>query len=72
MATKRPAKIVSKKKGKAIAKSCPVCQTEMQITRVLRSTDGPSGMLWVCTSASCMAVVTKHDVHVGSLLDKAA
>lgn len=72
MATKRPAKIASKKKGKASARTCPVCQTDMQISRVVRSSEGPSGMLWVCTSATCMAVMTKHGVHVGSLLDKAA
>ncbi|MBA2662134.1 MAG: hypothetical protein H0U74_07535 [Bradymonadaceae bacterium] len=72
MATKRPAKIASKKKGKGSARTCPSCNTDMQMTRVMRFTEGPSGMFWVCTSATCMFVVSKHDVKVGSLLQKTA
>ncbi|RDV38868.1 hypothetical protein DV096_08725 [Bradymonadaceae bacterium TMQ3] len=72
MATKRPAKIASKKKGKANSRTCPVCETEMQITRVMRFTEGASGMLWACTSNTCLALVSKHGQHVGSLLDKSA
>lgn len=66
------AKIASKKKGRAESRSCPVCQTEMQMTKVVRYTDGPSGMLWACTNNSCLALVTRHNAHVGSLLDKSA
>lgn len=67
MATKRPSKIASKKKGKGSESACPTCSGEMQMSRIVRSSEGPSGMYWVCTSASCMAVVSKHSVHVGSL-----
>ncbi len=68
MATKRPSKIASKKKGKGSENACPKCASEMQMSRVMRSTEGPSGMFWVCTSATCMAVVSKHAVEMGSLV----
>ena len=69
---KKKAKIASKKKGRATTRSCPVCETEMQMTRVIRYSEGPSGMVWACTNTSCLALVSKHGAHVGSLLDKAA
>ena len=73
MAKKKKAKIASqKKKGLSTGRGCPVCETEMKMTRVMRFSDGPSGMLWVCTNNSCMAIVSKHGTHVGSLLEKAA
>ncbi len=69
---KKKAKIASKKKGRPQTRNCPVCETEMQMTRVMRYTDGPGGMVWVCENESCLAVVSKHGVHLGSLLDAAA
>ena len=65
-------KIANRKKAQATAKTCPVCDSEMQMTRVMRYTEGPSGMLWACSKTSCLALVSKHNAHVGSLLDKAA
>jgi hypothetical protein len=66
------AKIASKKKGRATTRQCPVCESEMQMTRVMRYTEGPSGMLWMCTKTSCLTVVNKHGIQAGSLLDKSA
>lgn len=65
-------KIASRKKAKATSRDCPECGSEMQMTRVMRYTKGPSGMLWACTNTSCLTLVTKDDAQVGSLLDKSA
>ena len=46
MATRRPAKIASKKKGKAVAKVCPATGKPMMVVRLVRA-DGPTGMYWV-------------------------
>lgn len=66
MATRRPAKIASAKKGKAAAKLCPVCEGEMQISKLIRVT-GPSGMFWVCQNASCSTLVTTAGANAGKL-----
>ncbi len=65
-------KIASRKKKKATSRDCPECSSEMQMTRVMRYTDGPSGMLWACTNTSCLTLVTRDGAKVGSLLDKSA
>ena len=46
MAARRPAKIASKKKGKAEAKTHPVTGKPLVIGKIL-SANGPSGMYWV-------------------------
>lgn len=69
---KTKAKIATKKKAVTVDNACPACQSEMQMARVMRYSDGPSGMLWACSNNSCMALVSKHGLQVGSLLDKSA
>ena len=69
---KKKAKIASKKKGRPLTRSCPVCETEMKITKVMRYSEGPRGILWVCENESCLTIVSKHGVQKGSLLDEAA
>ncbi len=66
------AKIASRKKGRETSRDCPACGTEMEVTRVMRYTEGPSGILWACTNTSCLTLVNKDGVEVGSLLDKAS
>ncbi len=66
MATRRPAKIASAKKGKANVKLCPVCQTEMQITKLIRVTE-PSGMFWLCQSGSCSTLIATSGAEAGTL-----
>lgn len=66
------AKIASRKKGRETSRDCPECGTEMEVTRVMRYTEGPSGVLWTCTNTSCLTLVTKDGLTVGSLLDKAS
>lgn len=66
MATRRPAKIASAKKGKAILKNCPECDGEMQIAKLIR-VNGPSGMFWLCQSTSCNTLVTTAGAHAGAL-----
>ena len=66
MATKRPAKIASSKKGKKEARLCPACQSEMQITKLIR-VSGPSGMFWVCQSATCSSLVATSGAMAGKL-----
>lgn len=63
-------KIASRKKKKATARDCPVCDSEMEVTRVMRYSEGPSGMLWTCTNTSCLTLVSKDGVKVGSLLEE--
>lgn len=46
MAGRRPAKIASKKKGKAVGKICPETGKPMIVVKLIRA-DGPSGMFWV-------------------------
>ena len=46
MAGRRPAKIASKKKGKAIGKICPETGKPMIVVKLIRA-EGPSGMFWV-------------------------
>ena len=61
-----PSKIASKKKQKSGKKACPECDSEMDMSRVMR-TEGPSGMFWVCSDYNCGAVVSKEGVQVESL-----
>ena len=65
-------KIAKKKIGRATSRTCPECDSEMQVTRIMRYSEGPSGMLWTCTNTSCLTLVTKNGNKVGSLLDKSA
>ncbi len=46
MAGRRPAKIASKKKGKAVGKVCPETGKSMIVVKLIRA-NGPSGMFWV-------------------------
>ena len=46
MAARRPAKIASKKKGKAVAKVCPETGKPMMVVKLVRA-QGGSGMYWV-------------------------
>ena len=66
MATRRPAKIASQKLGKAEVRHCPECDTEMQISKIIRAS-GPSGMFWLCTNNSCGTVVSTAGAKVGQL-----
>ena len=66
MATKRPAKIASAKKGSATKKSCPTCETEMVVSKILRQT-GPSGMFWLCENNSCNTLVAISGAAAGQL-----
>jgi ssDNA-binding Zn-finger/Zn-ribbon topoisomerase 1 len=66
MATKKPAKIASKKKGGAVAKSCPVCASPMVISKILRS-EGPSGMFWLCSSNTCSTILSTAGANLGKL-----
>lgn len=61
------AKIAARKKKKATKRDCPVCDTEMEVTKVMRYSEGPGGMLWACTNTSCLTLVNKDGVQVGSL-----
>lgn len=63
------AKIASRKKKKKTSRNCPECDSEMEMTKVMRYSDGPSGMLWACTNTSCLTLVTRDGVEVGSLHD---
>ncbi len=62
-------KIASRKKKKATSRTCPVCDSEMEVTRVMRYSEGAGGMLWACTNTSCLTLVSKDGVKVGTLLD---
>ena len=66
MATKRPAKIASSKKAKQ-SKTCPSCETEMEITKVIRSQSAGSGIYWICQNAKCGCQLTTAGAEVGSL-----
>lgn len=46
MAARRPAKIASKKKGKAVLKVCPQTGKPMIVVKLIRAS-GPTGMFWV-------------------------
>ena len=46
MAARRPAKIASAKKGKAVGKVCPETGKPMMVAKLVRA-NGPSGMFWV-------------------------
>ena len=62
-------KIASRKKKKATTRDCPECGTEMEVTRVMRYSEGPGGMVWACTNTSCLTLVSKDGVTVGTLFD---
>ena len=66
MATRRPAKIASSKKGKRDVRLCPTCQTEMQVTQLIR-VSGPSGMFWLCQNGSCNTLVATSGAAAGTL-----
>lgn len=63
------AKIAHRKKKKATKRNCPECDSEMEMSRVMRYSDGPAGMLWTCTNTSCLTLVSKDGVTVGTLFD---
>lgn len=63
---RKPAKIASQKRDVGIKKQCPTCETEMEMTRIIRD-QGPSGMFWVCTDYKCGSVVSKANVKVDEL-----
>lgn len=66
MAGKRPAKIASQKKGKAWVRSCPECETDMNMAKIMR-VEGSSGMYWLCTNTSCNTLVTTAGGSAGTL-----
>lgn len=66
MATKKPAKIASAKKGKGWSRPCPACNTEMSMAKILR-VEGSSGMYWLCTNATCSTMVTTSGANAGVL-----
>lgn len=66
MATKKPAKIASAKKGKAAARPCPTCGTDMAMAKVLRVEES-SGMYWLCTNNTCNTMVTTSGARAGVL-----
>ena len=63
---RKPAKIASQKRDEGIKKSCPECESDMEMTRVMRS-EGPSGMFWVCTDYKCASIVSKTGVQLDPL-----
>ncbi len=63
---RKPAKIASQKRDSGLKKMCPACESEMEMTRVMRS-EGPSGMYWVCTDYKCATVLTKAGVKLEQL-----
>jgi ssDNA-binding Zn-finger/Zn-ribbon topoisomerase 1 len=60
------AKIASKKLEKSETKKCPDCDSDMEMTRVMRM-QGSSGMFWVCTDYKCGARVAKSGLKVDNL-----
>jgi hypothetical protein len=66
MATRRPAKIASKKSGRQKVKHCPECENEMQIAQLIR-VSGPSGMFWLCENRSCNTLLTTANAPAGKL-----
>lgn len=66
MATRRPAKIASSKKGTKDVRICPACQSEMQVTQLIR-VSGPSGMFWLCQSGTCGTLVATSGATAGAL-----
>ncbi len=46
---KRPAKISSKNKDGGGVQTCPTCEKDMSVVKMVRQT-APSGMFWVCDS----------------------
>ena len=63
---RKPAKIASQKKGRVAGRNCPECDSEMDMTRVMRS-EGPSGMFWVCSDYKCATVISKAGVRLEAL-----
>lgn len=63
---RKPAKIASQKRDDGIKKKCPECESDMEMTRVMR-TEGPSGMFWVCTDYKCATIVSKTGVQLDAL-----
>lgn len=63
---RKPAKIASQKKSSGIKKNCPECDSEMEMTRIIR-TQGPSGMFWVCSDYKCASVISKTGVRLDAL-----
>jgi ssDNA-binding Zn-finger/Zn-ribbon topoisomerase 1 len=61
-----PAKIASQKRDSGIKKSCPECDSDMEMTRVMRP-NGPSGMFWVCTDYKCATIISKSGVRLDAL-----
>lgn len=66
MATKRPAKIASQKKGRLAGRMCPACDTEMSMAKVMRE-QGASGMYWLCGNGSCNTLMTTAGAVAGKL-----
>ncbi len=66
MATKKPAKIASNKKGTRNKKLCPECETDMVVSKILRD-NGPSGMFWLCQEGKCNTLVAISGARAGVL-----
>ncbi|QED30192.1 hypothetical protein FRD01_23750 [Microvenator marinus] len=66
MATKKPAKIASAKKGKGWVRTCPACNSDMAMAKILR-VEASSGMFWLCSNASCNTLVTSAGANAGVL-----
>ena len=54
------------KQGKAWKRTCPACENEMGMARVLRA-KGSSGMYWLCQNNSCNTLVTTAGAKAGAL-----
>ena len=63
---RKPAKIASQKRESGTKKSCPNCDSTMEMTRMMR-TDGPSGMFWVCSDYKCASIISKTGVQLDAL-----
>lgn len=63
---RKPAKIASQKREASSKKTCPECQSGMEMTRMMRQ-DGPSGMFWVCSDYKCACIISKTGVRLDAL-----
>jgi ssDNA-binding Zn-finger/Zn-ribbon topoisomerase 1 len=63
---RKPAKIASQKRDSGIKKACPECESDMEMTRVMRA-NGPSGMFWVCSDYKCATIISKTGVRLDAL-----
>ena len=63
---RKPAKIASQKTKSGDKKTCPSCESPMEMTHMMRL-DGPSGMFWVCTDYKCGCIISKTGVQLEAL-----